>query len=820
MWSIIKSHFHKGKTGFFITGLFVVLSIMMMIIGLSICLGMDTLYVNTQKITNSPDLVLMNFNNNYVFDNFMEEILDKYSDNVEKVNRFNSIEYDYSSESLTNYFDFRFESGGNLAMTSFRMFNVEDKSNEFIPRIRNNIEKEGFKIYVPGNLIETSNIKVGTNTYFVYKGQQYKGYVAGIYDSMPMIYWTQNYYVDGEFYKLLENFMQTDKDFQYDNNYNIQFKYKNEKECDKIINNFSSELLRKINDFNLLHTIDKENKIGYGLADKFMFINSTKSFIFILGAALIAFSVLIAFITALAVAFLVRSSIFDEVRNLGVFKSLGYTTMMLRLSYLAIYGVIAGVCMFVGIILGISLMPTFVNVITAMARLDCTKAIGFNVGSIFVAIVFIVLVISVVVMLATRRIKRITPLSAMRNNFETHSFKKNLAPLSKSKVPVNAALGVKSVVGERGRSIMVVAIVLIMSLLSSFVSVVYFNLKVDQTAIINMSAMEVPDWCIGFDYENKDPYYEAIRQMDGYKYDTWQSIGTGGYIGESYAMGYYYEDFEKLNTKMVYEGRNPKYANEILWEVSSAKERGYNIGDSVTIKFTPDSGEVFRECVIVGFYQSVLNQGDFMGTFELLSFYFNDDYAKENNIGRYFYFEKGKVPTSSQIYQHLMKTFNVDTINFRGFYTGRSLIEDTFLRTVETAADAVMAVFISITALVICLLLVMLIRLKLLREKRVYAIYKALGYTTPNIMTQIAVAMVILGLLGSLVGAIVGGLVTTPLLSLAGSIIGVGRFAFVIPWGYIVGIIFAIPLLIYIVSMLCAIPVKKIAPATLLRERG
>ncbi len=114
----------------------------------------------------------------------------------------------------------------------------------------------------------------------------------------------------------------------------------------------------------------------------------------------------------------------------------------------------------------------------------------------------------------------------------------------------------------------------------------------------------------------------------------------------------------------------------------------------------------------------------------------------------------------------------------------------------------------------------MLIRLKLLREKRDYAIYKALGYTTTNIMTQIAIAMVILGLLGSLVGAIVGGLVTTPLLSLAGSIIGVGRFAFVIPWGYIVGIIFAIPLLIYIVSMLCAIPVKKIAPATLLRERG
>ena len=55
MWSIIKSHFHKGKTGFFITGLFVVLSVMMMIIGLSICLGMGDLYENTKILTNSAD---------------------------------------------------------------------------------------------------------------------------------------------------------------------------------------------------------------------------------------------------------------------------------------------------------------------------------------------------------------------------------------------------------------------------------------------------------------------------------------------------------------------------------------------------------------------------------------------------------------------------------------------------------------------------------------------------------------------------------------------------------------------------------------------
>ena len=65
----------------------------------------------------------------------------------------------------------------------------------------------------------------------------------------------------------------------------------------------------------------------------------------ILGAALVAFSVLIALIVALVIAFLVRSSIIDEVRNLGILKSLGYTTDMLRLSYLAIYTIISCICM-------------------------------------------------------------------------------------------------------------------------------------------------------------------------------------------------------------------------------------------------------------------------------------------------------------------------------------------------------------------------------------------------------------------------------------------------------------------------------------------
>ena len=813
MLSIIKSHFHKGKTGFIVTGLFVILSVLMMIVGLSICLGIGNLYEKTRTLTNSADFAML------VDSKGVGELLKNNLNSREDIEEFGEkgcYWFNSSSEHYDDFMQFIFNGGrGNINHTNFVVNNIDNENDKFKPQIRDIVAGEGFKVYVTGDYIATTDVEIGSIAYFYYGGEKYRGYIAGIYDSMCDIYNSNVFYVDNSFYNLIAEFAKNDSDFKYDYRYDVRLKYDSESECEQKILSYINEIKALVTSYEMLNP---NEEVSYSLFSKVTFVDATKSFIMILGTALIAFSDLIALIAALAIAFLVRSSVMDEVRNLGVWKSLGYTTIMLRLSYLAIYGVIAGICMLVGIILGTSLMPTFVNVVTAMARLDCTKAIGFNVGSLFVAIALIALVIAAVVMLATNKIKKITPLSAMRNNFETHSFKKNLVPLEKSKVPVNGTIGIKSVVGESGRSVMVVVVVLIMSFLCAFTSVAFYNLKVDQTAIINMSAIEVPDWYINYDYEDNEPLFNAIRQMDGYQYDTMSVAGTGGYCNDKYVMGYYYEDFDKLRTKMVYEGRNPKYQNEILWRVDSAKEMGLDIGDSVTITFYNEKEVIEKQCVIVGYYQSIVNQGSFMGLFDLISFYFDEEYLSK--WSRYFYFEEGKVPTAVEINRHIMTTLNIDDIKHKGFMQGIDMVKSRFLNTIETAADAVMALFISVTAIVITLLLVMLIRLKILRERRNYAICKAIGYTTPNIMTQIAVAMVILSVIGSVVGAIIGGLVTTPMLSLVGGIIGIGKFAFIIPWGYIVGIFFGIPLLTYLVSMLCAVPVRKIAPATLLRERG
>lgn len=821
MRSIIKSHFYKGKTGFFITGLFVILSVFMMIIGLSICLGMDGLYTNARILSNSPDCGIS------VYESTDGETLPMIKDILD--NRDDVKAYDVQpiyylrtgeNKDHNNMLSINNSSGANVEFNAWVAMNIDDESNAYRPHLRNCVEKEGFKIYVTGNIIETNSIvDIGCEFTYQNNGKLYRGYVAGIYDDMTKIYNHGNIYVDGDFYQEIARLSLNDENIKEEYNINIEFDLTSEKANTQAQYELRDVLTNALTQYNAERLAkDPTAKMiycNYSMRDEFR--TGTRSFILLLGAAMIAFAIIVAIIVAIIIAFLVRSSVLDEVRNLGVWKALGYTTLQLRLSYLAIYSVINAICILVGTVLGISLMPTFVQIITKMARLDCSKAIGVNIGAIFIAILLVVGVVAAVVYLATAKVKAITPLSAMRNNLETHSFKKNRVPLSSSKISVNAHLGVKSVVGETYRSVMVVVIVLIMSLLCSFVSVVYYNLKVDQTAIINMSGVEKADYYIAFYYEDSAPYFDAIRKMDGFEADV-AYTRVGASIDGEYTFGQLFENFDHMRTNFLYKGRYPKYANEILIEETYAKNEGLNIGDSVTISMTQDKQKSEKSCVIVGTFQNLLDTVRFMGYIDVIDeIYDLDEFCR--NCTRLIYFEKGKVPTSSDI-NYTLREIAGGGVQYNGFQSGQNILEDSVLNTVGTAADAVMSVFFSITAIVIALLLVMLVRLKLLRERRNYAIYKALGYTTAGIMSQIAVAMIILGAIGSVVGAFVGAVTTSPLLSLFGVFIGAGHFDFAIPWGYTVGIVFGITLLIYCVSMLCALPVRKIAPAEHLRERS
>ena len=182
MWSVIKSHFHKGKIGFLITGLFIILSVFMMIIGLSICLGMDGLYPNARILSNSPDCYISVFESTDgeilpIFKDILDNRDDVKNYDVQPVYYLTSQEREERENQLRIFFN-PDNKNSYTYFNSWNALNIDDESNNYKPRLRNCVEKDGYKIYLTGNFIETSLVDIGNEFTFINNGKIYNGYVA------------------------------------------------------------------------------------------------------------------------------------------------------------------------------------------------------------------------------------------------------------------------------------------------------------------------------------------------------------------------------------------------------------------------------------------------------------------------------------------------------------------------------------------------------------------------------------------------------------------------------------------------------------------
>lgn len=815
MWQLVKSHLRKGKFGFIVVALLATLSIMMMVIGLSICLELDTVYARKLEKDHAPDALfeVSGFQENeaerfdaYFLENFEMDGVAEWEKETSYRLAAQNLQEGYLSFSDGN-------KGVSMNGSVIREYDVSSKYRLPLRSVRT--EGEGFKLYLSGWLANKEGYQLGNTVEINHKGRIYTGYVAGIVESTSRLYWYE-FFVESDFFQTLKDDQVIVSDGVL---YQVTYKDRSVLELDRRYDVFQQLII----DYQRENAAPDKEMIDWDYCDWSIASKATLPYITLLGAALVGFSVLTALICCIVILFLVRSSITDEVRNLGVLKSLGYTTRQIRMSYLAVYAVVIGVALLLGIVLGISLMPAFVNIITMMTYLQ--MSVPLNAWAVLLSIVFTPAIILITVYLTTVAVKRITPLSALRNNLSQHNFKRNRMPLARSRMPVNVALGVKSVVGERGRSVTVGVIVGLMSILCAFVSVVYYNLKVDQTALIQLSGVEQYDFILGIGEENPDDYFDQIARMEHFEGMT--TNATYRVLLNDYGVITIelYGSYDYKRTNVLYRGEYPKNTDEIVVSAKIAEKMGKQIGDMITIvsqHFDYEKGDYTDtsvDCLIVGLTQKIGQDSWCYGLVSLLDSLGNH----YTNFSRAIYFEKGYVPESQEINKLLInykKSLGLEgNFKFNGFMTGEGKLRDEILNVVEPACDAIVGAIIAISAIVIAVLLAMLIKLKVLREKRRYALYKALGYTGIQIMSQISVTMLVLSLIGSIAGGLLGGLLSAPFLSLIGSFLGLVSMNFTVNVGYIVLVVVMINVLVYAFSMLFSLGIRRIRPATMLKER-
>lgn len=527
---------------------------------------------------------------------------------------------------------------------------------------------------------------------------------------------------------------------------------------------------------------------------------SLMSFANILSAVLIAFSFIIIIISLCVIWFSITSSIQDDIHTLGIYKSLGYTNNNLRGIMLVQYLFLVLIGSILGIVGGVLLLPVLTGIIAGTVCLQWTATIS-ALGGVF-AVIAPLAIIAAVVFLITGKVNKISPVVSMRQGMEAHVYKRNNIPLEKYRGEINVGLSTKSVLNGGKRHFSIGFVVAIMSFLCVFVTLLFFNMNVDMRAIVSLTEVEPCEIRL----EAKAEQFEEIMSRgDVEKYIKKGNISctASGYEGINIKMRHDYSQSEINN---IYKGRYPENGHEVTLSKSVGERFNKKIGDMFELK---ENGKTV-EYLVVGFSQSMLypnyvelNEEGFKKAIDYIYKYTLAEVYLKDGVGVEDFIADIKANYSEE------DVWIMDQSDMADMNVSAALKDGSKIMSI---------IMIVITVVALFMLLLFIIKLKIAKEKHNLAINKAVGYTNFGLMTQVNFALVVIVAIGALFGGVLGALLTNSLLAVFLASYGIMKVNFTINYLLVFGIIAFIIVSAYIIALLLTMSIKKISPRSLLTD--
>lgn len=779
MYKVLLSNFKKQKINGVIVILFVLISAMMMVCGITISQKSGGFYQEKIKEINGLD------HNVYLDINNVDTASDYFIDRISK------------SPQIDKFYkmtDFLVDGPFGFGVWIHPMIESEEYDLFKPYAIDETIENP---IYLSYTLERDWNIKIGDEFEIQVKGEKataIKTYtVGGFYESLREPY-TSSAKLPNEAYDAIV------EEFGIKVAKGVAFSLKEGYDYIK----FWSECANEVSTFAKSIEIIFEVPIFisfYGNSVQYI-VQSVLSFANILSAILIAFSFIIILISICVIWFSITSNIQDDIKKLGIYKSIGYTNTNLRVIMLIQYLILVLIGSILGIIAGILLLPLLTSII------GDTSCLIWNVSvsplSVVLGLVAPIIIISLVVYLITRKLNKISPVVSMRRGVESHVYKRNNIPLEKYKGDMNIGLSVKSILNGGKRHFSIGFVVAIMAFLCVFVSMLYYNMNVDMRAIISLTDTQPCEVVV----EAKKEVFEEIVAMDEvekYVITNNRTLLASGYEGINIRMT---DDFSKTEINNIYQGRYPQNGNEIVLSKAVGERFNKKIGDYFELKENGKS----EEYLVVGFSQSMVQSSYIEVNLEG----YNRAFEEMNiDYGWGEIFLKDGVDTEAFINKVLEKYTLSDEFFI---YNQAENADDMVSPALKDGAKIMSIIMGVITIIAVFMLLLFIIKLKITKEKRNIAINKALGYTNFGIMTQINFGLILIISIGTLLGGILGALLTNSLMEIALSGFGIMKINFAINYWMVFGIIFAIIAVGYLIATLLTFGIKKISPRSLLAD--
>lgn len=493
--------------------------------------------------------------------------------------------------------------------------------------------------------------------------------------------------------------------------------------------------------------------------------------------------------------FKVRNTIDEEMTEMGVLKALGYTSAMIITGAAVPYTLIGGLSSLLGAGLSYLVLPLAADILGVQSGFSFSPA--FDLPALLLTIIIPTAAIALFSYIAARKIRKLEPINAIRG-ITGASSGKNRFPLETAKAPAKLTIIFKQIASSAGQNILLFAVSFGIMVLMSFAGTLVYNVNIKPDNFMNTLQEETPS--VIFAAEDGEKLRDILEN------DSRVSLVLEyGTTPVSYADGsltaFVCEDFSRVTNDISYEGKNPASSDEIA--VGSALAESCEIGDVIKIK----SGDRSAEFTIVGYVQSVNNGGEVC---ELTT----DGFARISE----------KAPSTLNVYltEKPAEDFLNEYENEHGELISTSVnyeqLSESGRQMYAGIVSAVTIVMLIISILVVLLVMYVIINSLLTRRKQELGIYKAIGWSSAQLISQSAASFLPSIAAASVLSAALGLAYLPAMNSAIFGLLGAYKNHFEIPLWFLLIFAAIFIAVCFAISVLLARPIKKITAYSLLKE--
>jgi len=527
----------------------------------------------------------------------------------------------------------------------------------------------------------------------------------------------------------------------------------------------------------------------------FMSLIMTISFIMV--------TVIVLIVMSLMLGNCITNYIRENMTSLGALKAIGYTSKNIKNSLLMMFTSIAIGGSIVGAALAYALMPVMGKVV--VSQMGFPYSVKFNPVITFGSILLLVVYVAVITILSARKVKKVEVVTALRDGTENHNFKKNHVKLDRTGFGLNSSLALKTMFSNKKQNIITFFVTGFLMFICTIGLLMYENFN--RNPMLEILTFETCGGVVGTDEATGDELRNYLEQREDVRNIRKMIQNTLLYNGEDSLFTYVFEDVSQMNNKNVcYKGRIPEYDNEIAISGKFAEDYGFEIGDEITLEY----GDKSHTYLITGFVQSCNNSG----REALMSEAAMKPLCDINDIGVAFWYDCDDKEASQAIIDGCSEKFGDKLFTTINFYE----VMDGGMTTFKAISAIMLTLMCGIAAVVIMLILFLFIKALLYNKKRDYGIYKAIGFTSKDLIIQTALSFMPTIILSVIVFLVVSYFVANPYMQTIMVAFGLMKCNFVIPIGGMVLIGVGYVLFSFLFAIYQARRIRKIEAYDMLTE--